>query len=129
VEIPTFALAATERKLAERPDQVVRLLRAFVRALRTIQVEGEALTPLVAETFGYDEPVAAESLRLVLDAYSRDGALPEASLTRILAREGLDPSAVDGRFLARAQQDVAGHQKLPRNLGQATEDSDGRPVY
>jgi NitT/TauT family transport system substrate-binding protein len=79
VDIPTFALAATERKLAERPDQALRLLRAFVRALRLIQDEGEALTPLVAETFGYDDAVAAQSLRLVLGAYSHDGALPEAS--------------------------------------------------
>ncbi len=106
VPMPTFVLAATERKLAERPDQAVRLLRAFVRALRLIHAEGDGLAPVVADALDYDVPTAAEALRLVLDAYSQDGTLPQAELDQVLAQEHLDPSAVDLRFLGQAQQDV-----------------------
>jgi hypothetical protein len=62
----------------------------------------------VAEALGYDVPTAAESLRLVLGAYSRDGGLPDADLGQVLAQEGLDASAVDLRFLRQAQRDVLG---------------------
>jgi ABC-type nitrate/sulfonate/bicarbonate transport system substrate-binding protein len=102
--VPTFALAATERKLAEQPDQVVRVLRALVRALQLVQAEGATLAPIVAELLGVDEDVAAEAIQLALPAFSRDGSLPEPELAALFAEEGLDTQAVDWRFLQQAHR-------------------------
>ncbi len=106
LRVPTFALAATERKLAEQPDQVVRVLRALVRALQLVQAEGATLAPIVAEILGVDEDVAAEAIQLALPAFSQDGSLPEAELAALFADEGLDLQAFDRRFLEQAYQSL-----------------------
>lgn len=99
VRFATTGVAVFERMLAEQPEAVAGVVRAFRRALDAIHAEPDRVVPVLADLLGEPEEVARATYDLVRPCFTRDGrvALDEAQ-TWIDALEAVLPG--DARVAA-----------------------------
>ncbi len=76
VTIPFSGLGTTIDRIKNQRDQVKRLLKAEIEALRFIQGNATGTTEVIRKRFKMEEKLARESYDVVVDAFSRDGRVP-----------------------------------------------------
>jgi NitT/TauT family transport system substrate-binding protein len=76
---PLTGIATTKDKIEKNPDQVRRVLRGFLRALRAMRQEKKDVVEFIGRKFSLDAPTAEETYKVVLQTLSEDGTVgPEA---------------------------------------------------
>ena len=86
-------LAVNIRKLKEQPDQVRRVLKAMVEALRYIQENPEGTQEIMADWLKIDREMAADIYQMAKNNYTKNGMVEESTLnslvTTMLAEGGI----------------------------------------
>jgi len=86
-------LAVNITKLKEQPDQVRRVLKAMVEALRYIQENPEGTQEIMADWLKIDREMAADIYQMAKNNYTKNGMVEESSLnylvTTMLAEGGI----------------------------------------
>lgn len=90
---PIHGLAALEKKLEEKPDQVRRVIIATLKSAAYVREHPEEVIEEVKKVWKVDAETAKESYRLMLSGMTADGTMAEDSfrkgLLEVLAGEGL----------------------------------------
>ncbi len=86
-------LAVNVKKLKEQPDQVRRVLRAMVQALKYIQENPEGTEQVMMSWLKLDHEMAADIYQMAKNNYTTNGMVDEATLnslvTTMLAEAGI----------------------------------------
>jgi NitT/TauT family transport system substrate-binding protein len=81
---PLTGLATSKEKAERNPEQVKKMLRGFLRTLRTVKQDKAGVTEFIAKKFGLDGPAADETYRIMLQTMTEDGSVNEADLKELL---------------------------------------------
>lgn len=82
---PSNGLSTSLKKLKERPDQVVRFLRASIRSMIYTRAHKQEALPILMKEFpGLDRGTLAGTLDFYLKAMSPDGRVSEAILQELV---------------------------------------------
>lgn len=84
VSFPFAGLGTTVKKLNETQSQVRKVLKAEAEALRYIRNNPEGTIELISKRFVIEKAVAAESYRLVVDAFTYEGRISRAGVQKLL---------------------------------------------
>jgi ABC-type nitrate/sulfonate/bicarbonate transport system substrate-binding protein len=104
-------LATTNEKIRKNPNQVQRMVRAFVRASRALRNEREGFIAFAQKKFGYSRDVSEEGYNVLVDALSQDGlvddnvlrmAIDEAKGVAGVTKPVTEADVVDYSFLRAA---------------------------
>jgi ABC-type nitrate/sulfonate/bicarbonate transport system substrate-binding protein len=77
---PLTGIAATSDKIRKNPQQVQRMLRAFVRASRALKSERGEFISFAQKKFGYSREVTEEAYTYLVDALAHDGLVDDSVL-------------------------------------------------
>jgi NitT/TauT family transport system substrate-binding protein len=77
---PLTGLATTTEKIRKNPNQVQRMVRAFLRATRALKSEREGFIAFTQKKFGYPKDVSEEAYRVLVDALGQDGFVDDTVL-------------------------------------------------
>jgi ABC-type nitrate/sulfonate/bicarbonate transport system substrate-binding protein len=97
LSIPFVGLSATVQKINQSRGQVKRVLKAELEALRYLRSNPRGTTEVIRKRFAMDEQMAVESYQVVVEAFSRDGRIPQQGVENLLDLErkgGLIPKSV-----------------------------------
>jgi NitT/TauT family transport system substrate-binding protein len=81
---PLTGIATTKDKIEKNPDQVRRVLRGFLRALRAMRQEKKDVVEFIGRKFSLDAPTAEETYKVVLQTLSEDGTVGADALQDLL---------------------------------------------
>jgi ABC-type nitrate/sulfonate/bicarbonate transport system substrate-binding protein len=81
---PLTGIATTKDKIEKNPDQVRRVLRGFLRALRSVKQEKKDVVEFIGRKFNLDAPTAEETYKVVLQTLSEDGTVGADALQDLL---------------------------------------------
>lgn len=81
---PLTGIATTKDKIEKNPDQVRRVLRGFLRALRAVKQEKKDVVEFIGRKFNLDAPTAEETYKVVLQTLSEDGTVGAEALQDLL---------------------------------------------
>lgn len=110
---PLTGLATTNDKLRRNPQQVQRMVRAFLRATRALKRERAGFIGFAQKKFGYGKDMTEEAYRVLIDALSQDGivddsvlqaAIDEAKSVTNIAKAISNADVVDYSFLRAAMK-------------------------
>ncbi len=87
LSIPFVGLSATVQKINQNRVQVKKILKAEVEALRYLRSNARGTIEVIRKRFAMDEPMAAESYQVVIEAFSRDGKIPPQGVENLLDLE------------------------------------------
>lgn len=108
---PLTGLATNLDKIQKNPNQVQRMVRAFVRATRALRNERAGFIAFAQKKFGYSKDVMEEAYKVLADALAQDGfvddsvlqaAIDEAKSTVNVTRPISQTDVVDYSFLRAA---------------------------
>jgi ABC-type nitrate/sulfonate/bicarbonate transport system substrate-binding protein len=114
---PLTGFSATVEKLEKNPQQVRKVLRGFLRSMKSFRHDKRDAVEFIARRFRLDGAVAEESYKIVLQSLSEDGTISQASLQEFLDGVRKEPGVknqftigdlVDFRILREAAKDVDG---------------------
>ncbi len=78
-------LAVNSKKLKEKPDQVKRMLKAMVQALRYIQENPEGTQQVMMDWLKLDSEMAADIYQMAKNNYTKNGMIDEATMDPLVA--------------------------------------------
>lgn len=81
---PFVGLGANAKKIAERPDEVKRTLKAFVRANRFIRDNRDESIQILSAWGRTDRNSAAAAYDAAVKVFNADGSIPESGLKLVL---------------------------------------------
>ncbi len=81
---PLTGIATTKDKIEKNPEQVRRVLRGFLRALRAVKQEKKDVVEFIGRKFSLDAPTAEETYKVVLQTLSEDGTVGADALQDLL---------------------------------------------
>jgi NitT/TauT family transport system substrate-binding protein len=81
---PLTGIATTKEKVEKNPDQVRKVLRGFLRALRAMRQEKKDVVEFIGRKFNLDAPTAEETYKVVLQTLSEDGTVGADALQDLL---------------------------------------------
>lgn len=81
---PLTGIATTREKVEKNPDQVKKVLRGFLRALRAMRQEKKEVVEFIGRKFNLDAATAEETYKVVLQTLSEDGTVSEDALKDLL---------------------------------------------
>ncbi|MGH7766257.1 MAG: ABC transporter substrate-binding protein, partial [Candidatus Binatia bacterium] len=81
---PLTGIATTKEKIDKNPDQVRRILRGFLRALRAMRQEKKEVIEFIGRKFNLDAASAEETYKVVLQTLSEDGTVSAEALQDLL---------------------------------------------
>ena len=81
---PLTGIATTRDKVEKNPDQVRRVLRGFLRALRAMRQEKKDVVEFIGRKFNLDASTAEETYKVVLQTLSEDGTVSGEALQDLL---------------------------------------------
>lgn len=84
VDMPSNGVAATVKKIREYPEEVKRVLRASLRALRWLRERKEETIAFVREKFGLDSETARASYEAMAPIWSEHGRVSEQGVRFVL---------------------------------------------
>ncbi len=87
VSMPLAGLGTLQAKLDAQRDQVKRVVKAEVQALRHLRAQPEDAIKLIAELFDTDAATAQEVYAFLLPSFSEDGSIERAGIEMVLALE------------------------------------------
>jgi ABC-type nitrate/sulfonate/bicarbonate transport system substrate-binding protein len=76
VTIPFSGLGTTLDRIQNHREQIKRVLKGEIEAMRFIQANAAGTTDVIRKRFNMEEKLARESYDVVVEAYSRDGRVP-----------------------------------------------------
>jgi NitT/TauT family transport system substrate-binding protein len=85
VRIPITGIGATQKKIAEDPDEIVRVLRALRQSTMYLQQNPEYSLGLFQRIMRVDAAAASTLCKLYRDEYNPELALPDAVVEDLLA--------------------------------------------
>jgi NitT/TauT family transport system substrate-binding protein len=85
--LPESGVSTAVAKLESQPDQVQRVIRALVRALRFLKSDREGSLPILMQFLSLPREGAEQAYDGVAFAYSDDGTLPAQSLRYAIDQE------------------------------------------
>lgn len=95
---PLTGLATTVEKIHKNPNQVQRMVRAFLRASRALKAERAGFISFAQRKYGYSKEVMEEAYKYMVDALSRDGFVDDSAMQ----------AAIDeGKALAKITKPIA----------------------
>ncbi len=115
VDMPMGGLGTTDKRLNEKRDEVRRILRALLRALRFVNDDREGSRALLVDVFKMPSTSAAEAYDLGVKIFGRDGIPTDSGLKALLAAtkeelkmtSGIAPQTVMDLSVVRdAQRDL-----------------------
>jgi len=77
---PLTGLATSMEKIQKHPNQVQRMVRAFVRATRALKTEKAGFMAFAQKKYGYPKDIMEEAYKYLVDALSQDGFVDDGSL-------------------------------------------------
>ena len=77
-------LAVNIRKLKEQPDQVRRMLKAMVQALKYIQENPEGTQQVMMNWLKLDREMAADIYQMAVNNYTKNGMVEESTLNSLV---------------------------------------------
>jgi NitT/TauT family transport system substrate-binding protein len=83
---PLTGIATTREKIDKNPDQVRRILRGFLRALRAMRQEKREVIEFIGRKFNLDAASAEETYKVVLQTLSEDGTVSAEALQDLLVQ-------------------------------------------
>lgn len=81
---PLTGIVASGEKVEKNPQQVRKILRGFLRSLKSFRQEKKAATELISRRFHLEPPAADEVYGIVLQALSDDGTVSQQVLQEFL---------------------------------------------
>jgi NitT/TauT family transport system substrate-binding protein len=108
---PLTGLATSMERIQKKPDQVQRMVRAFVRSTRALKSERAGFIAFAQRKYGYSKEVLEEAYKYLADAIAQDGFVDDGALqaaideAKTLAKvtKAINPSdIVDYSFLRAA---------------------------
>ncbi|TAK09871.1 ABC transporter substrate-binding protein, partial [bacterium] len=81
---PLSGIATTKEKVEKNPDQVRKILRGFLRALRAMRQEKKDVIEFIGRKFSLDPQVADETYKVVLQTLSEDGTVSQQALQDLM---------------------------------------------
>jgi NitT/TauT family transport system substrate-binding protein len=113
---PEGGLSTTIKKIAERPDEVKRVIEAGIKANRYIRTEREGTIQFLMEWQKIDREVATATYESVSNAYSEDGTVPEDGL-RVVIEEAKKSGKVTRDVSISQVADLSMLKEAQRDLG------------
>jgi ABC-type nitrate/sulfonate/bicarbonate transport system substrate-binding protein len=83
---PLTGIATTKDKIEKNPDQVRKVLRGFLRALRAMRQEKKDVVEFIGRKFNLDAATAEETYKVVLQTLSEDGTVSAEALQDLLVQ-------------------------------------------
>ena len=77
---PLTGLATSVERIQKKPDQVQRMVRAFVRSTRALKGERAGFIAFAQKKYGYSKDVLEEAYQYLADALSQDGFVEDSAL-------------------------------------------------
>ncbi len=114
---PLTGIATTKEKIEKNPEQVRKVLRGFLRALRAVRQEKKEAVEFIGKKFGLDPPTAEDTYKVVLQTLSDDGTVSSDALEELMqqvkketgvTREIPVTDIVDYRMLREVAKDIKG---------------------
>src|SRR5258706_1722217 len=87
-------IATTREKVEKNPDQVRKVLRGFLRALRAMRQEKKDVVEFIGRKFNLDAATAEETYKVVLQTLSDDGTVSAEALQDLLDQTKKDVPAI-----------------------------------
>jgi NitT/TauT family transport system substrate-binding protein len=118
--LPQNAVIVTDKKIQQSRDQVKRVIRGTIEALRFIQENKSESTEILANYSRNDKSLAAGMFESYFPAYSPNGAMTDAALTAALddavTRAKIEKKIpltqiADRSLLAEVQKEMAAEKK------------------
>ena len=81
---PLTGIAATKEKIEKNPEQVKKVLRGFLRALRAMRQEKKEVVEFIGRKFSLDPGTAEETYKVVLQTLSDDGTVSADALEDLM---------------------------------------------
>lgn len=81
---PLTGISATKEKIEKNPEQVKKVLRGFLRALRAMRQEKKEVVEFIGRKFSLDPATAEETYKVVLQTLSEDGTVSADALKDLL---------------------------------------------
>ncbi len=81
---PLTGIAATKEKIEKNPEQVKKVLRGFLRALRAMRQERKEVVEFIGRKFSLDSATAEETYKVVLQTLSDDGTVSADALEDLM---------------------------------------------
>lgn len=95
VQIPQTGIGVLQARLDARREQVRRVAKAEIQALRYIRAQPQEVSRLIADLFEVDPAIGEQVYAAMAPVYSPDGTVPRASIELVmeLAREAGEAAA------------------------------------
>ena len=77
---PLTGLATTTDKIRKNPQQVQRMVNAFLRATRALKNERAGFIAFAQKKFGYSKEMTEEAYKVLVDALSQEGIVNDSVL-------------------------------------------------
>jgi len=81
---PTMGLTVANTQLAEKRNEIKRVLRSLLRGLRFVRDRREETVAIMSQWLGQKPDVASKSYDLVLPGFSSDGSISDATMQAII---------------------------------------------
>jgi len=81
---PLTGIATTREKLEKNPDQVKKVLRGFLRSLRSIKRDRKEVSEFIGRKFNLEPKVVDEVYPVILQTISEDGTVGQQVLSDLL---------------------------------------------
>jgi len=113
---PASGLAATVKKIREKPDEVKRVIKAGIKANRYIPQNRAGTIQVIADWLKIDQEMAAATYDSVSKAFNDDGSVPEDGL-RLVIEEAKRTAKVNREVLINEVEDLSILREVQRELG------------
>ena len=113
---PPSGLAASIKKIRERPDEIKRVIRAGIRANRYIRQNRDGTIQVMMEWLKVNREVATAIYEGVWDHYSEDGSIPEDGL-RLFIEEAKKANKVEREVFINEVADSSILKDVQQELG------------
>jgi NitT/TauT family transport system substrate-binding protein len=85
MNIPLGGLAVHNQRIKEKPDEIVKMIKAVLRATEYIRTRKNEILPFLESTWGIKEADIRESIyREMVDLYSRDGVSSDETMKNVV---------------------------------------------
>ncbi len=113
---PEGGLSTTIKKIAERPDELKRVIQAGIKANRYIRAEREGTIQFLMEWQKIDREIATATYESVSNAYSDDGTVPEVGL-RVVIEEAKKNAKITREVSINQVADLSMLREAQREVG------------
>ncbi len=113
-------LTTSDQKIRANPDQVKRMVRAFVKSLLFLQKEKAKVAEMISKEWNIDSDLAQRSYQSTAKTLSLDGSVNEEAVRRVVEQTLATTKqqkqvplsqVIDFSFLRRAQEELGIRQK------------------